>query len=112
MAKASKEIKEVEKIVFVKEPIITLQLSEAEATTLYTILQNVGGNAKRTARKYSDEIVNALIEAKVDNNYDWEENGLLDGSITFREDSLAFVEKHEKKKKDKNGKCNHNQEDC
>lgn len=61
MAKATKKL-----LTPVVQPYeLVLTLTEAEASTLNTVLRRVGGSAETTRRKYADSICLAMTEAGV-----------------------------------------------
>lgn len=66
MAKAIKEVKQVEVTKIEEQEIITLELSKEEAEFLLFILQNVAGCAFNSPRKIADDIAKALCYSDVE----------------------------------------------
>lgn len=81
MATAEKTTKEVTKTVTVDETIIELDLSLEEATTLFTITQNIGGSDTSSRRKHMTRIQNALYNTGLVKNL---LDNVVDGSIYFK----------------------------
>jgi hypothetical protein len=60
MADATRTEREIETVTVTKEPVIRLELTEAEARTLHAIYAKVGGSPTDSPRKYMDGIGGAL----------------------------------------------------
>lgn len=82
MAKAQYSIVETEKIIVTKEKVVDMQLSDDEAKTLAVILRLVGGDRKKTARKHSQAILDALTQLGY--NYEYPQTS-TSGSIYFKD---------------------------
>jgi hypothetical protein len=72
MAIAKIEDREVEVIVrqTKNEPVILLELSKEEASTLYDILKRIGGCPDTTRRKYAQSIFDAMAKATGHSRWD------------------------------------------
>lgn len=65
MAKATKEVKQVQVTKIEEQEIIALELSKEEAEFLLFILENVAGDPYNSPRKIADDIADALREASI-----------------------------------------------
>ena len=85
MAKATKEVKQVQVTKIEEQEIIALELSKEEAEFLLFILENVAGDPYNSPRKIADDIADALREASI--TYQAKLNHSLghDISIYFKE---------------------------
>lgn len=60
MASAHTHIRKVEKIEYVVEKVVSLELSPEEAQTLTGVLNRIGGSPTSSGRMHTDAILDAL----------------------------------------------------
>lgn len=79
-----KEVTEMRPVVVGKEIVLTL--TELEASTLASVLINISGNSKCSARRYADAVLVALTKTGVDPLYGHTAHCKLTGFLHFSED--------------------------
>lgn len=71
MAKATKEVKQVQVTRIEEQETITLELSKEEAELLRFITESIAGSTTKSQRRYADAIAYALREANIEYRSDF-----------------------------------------
>jgi hypothetical protein len=84
MAEATRTEREIETVTITKEPVIVLELTEAEARTLRVLVVKISGSGLHSPRKHTNSI-DAALAAVVGYYGDQPEYSLAAGNFSFKD---------------------------